>query len=275
MRKFLRLRLMFYVFCILSVAFASGQAKSVLTNSDVAAMIKGNLPESTIVLSIQQSQGSKFDTSPAALIQLKNDGASDKILDAIVLATKPVDSSDRVAVVDAGIRDIPKENFEDVIGYFRVSLVDGAAKKDLKWVPYDSKTYSGKKKIPYAGIFFKKDTYFKIPGSYSDFKVANMSPQFEVTLTSGAKAAAIVNIVKLEVTSTARKIMVAQEGTFRSTKGIRPQDIYEANVEEIRSNAATGFTQYRLTPKTNLKPGEYAIVANGTQFYDFTILPTP
>ena len=265
---------MFYVLLILSVAFASGQAKSVLTNQDVTDMIKGNLPESTIVLSIQHAQGSKFDASPAALIQLKADGATQKILDAIVLGPKPAETADQSIVVN-GINNLPKENFEDVVGYFRVRLADGATTKDLKWVPYDSKTYSGKKKIPYAGIFFKKDTYFKIPGSYSDFKIANMSPQFEVTLTSGAKASAIVNIVRLEVTSTARKIMVAQEGTFRSTKGIRAQDIFESNVEEIRSSAATGFTQYRLTPKTNLKPGEYAIVVNGTQFYDFTILPTP
>lgn len=45
MRKFLRLRLMIYVLFILSVAFASGQAKGVLTNQDISDMLKGGIPE--------------------------------------------------------------------------------------------------------------------------------------------------------------------------------------------------------------------------------------
>jgi hypothetical protein len=50
-------------------------------------MLEAQLPESTIVLSIQNS-GGNFDTSPQSLILLKNKGASARILDAILNSAK-------------------------------------------------------------------------------------------------------------------------------------------------------------------------------------------
>lgn len=77
---------LFTIFMLLvcSVVMAQQEKKS-LTNADIVTMIKAGLPESTIVLSIQQSP-SNFDTSPDALIQLKNQGATAKILDSILQA---------------------------------------------------------------------------------------------------------------------------------------------------------------------------------------------
>jgi len=54
-----------------------------LTNSDVIEMLKAGLPESTILLSIEQTP-SNFDTSTKSLIELKQQGATAKILDALI-----------------------------------------------------------------------------------------------------------------------------------------------------------------------------------------------
>src|ERR1044072_2205524 len=70
------------------------QEKKPLTNNDIVIMVKAGLAESTIILAVQQAPAN-FDTSPDALIQLKNQGASSKILDAVLqaqakkLETKP------------------------------------------------------------------------------------------------------------------------------------------------------------------------------------------
>jgi hypothetical protein len=56
-----------------------------LTNQDVIKMLKAGLPENTIVLAIQKSSN-KFDTSPDALIALKEAGATQKVLNAILQA---------------------------------------------------------------------------------------------------------------------------------------------------------------------------------------------
>lgn len=206
-------------------------------------------------------------------MQLKADGATDKVLNAIIVAGNPpstATSSNR-SVIDTGINSVPKATAEDVVGYFSVSLIEGTEKRSMKWVPFNSKTYSGKTMIPYVGIFFKKDVYNKMPGKTSDFSVRNRLPDFELTLMSGVQASAVVHIVKLEETETARKIMVAQQGKFRSTSGLRTKDIVPSTIAEIRSSPTTGFTLYSLKPNSELRAGEYAIVVNGTQFYDFSI----
>jgi hypothetical protein len=61
------------------------QEKMPLTNEDVVLMIKADLAENLIVLAIQSSP-SKFDTSPKALIELKTNGATNRILEAILKA---------------------------------------------------------------------------------------------------------------------------------------------------------------------------------------------
>ncbi len=54
-----------------------------LTNSDVVTMLKGGLPESTIIIAVKR-RPALFDTSPSALIDLKNQGATAGVLDAMM-----------------------------------------------------------------------------------------------------------------------------------------------------------------------------------------------
>ena len=61
--------------------------KQPLTNADVISMLEAQLPESTIVLAIQNS-GGNFDISPQSLILLKNKGATARILDAMLNSGK-------------------------------------------------------------------------------------------------------------------------------------------------------------------------------------------
>jgi hypothetical protein len=68
----------------LSVPF-SGQTPTdnALTNADVVKMVKAGVPEGIIVREIQMSR-TDLGTSPAALIDLKKNGASEKILGAVL-----------------------------------------------------------------------------------------------------------------------------------------------------------------------------------------------
>jgi hypothetical protein len=63
----------------------SEQSKRPLTNMDVRKMVKSGMGEQTILLAIEQGP-TKFDISPEALVQLKNAGASDALLNAMLLA---------------------------------------------------------------------------------------------------------------------------------------------------------------------------------------------
>jgi hypothetical protein len=70
----------------LFTGFALAQNKDKpLTNDDVVAMVKGGLPETTIVNAIN-AQDSNFDVSATALIKLKQQAVNAKIMDAMLAA---------------------------------------------------------------------------------------------------------------------------------------------------------------------------------------------
>jgi hypothetical protein len=64
-------------------ALAQAPADHVLTNADVAKMVKAGVPESIVVREIQMSR-TDFGTSPTALIDLKKQGASEAVLGAVL-----------------------------------------------------------------------------------------------------------------------------------------------------------------------------------------------
>ena len=62
---------------------AQAPTDNVLTNADIVKMMKAGLPESIILREIRMSN-TDFATSPAALIELKKQGASERILGAVL-----------------------------------------------------------------------------------------------------------------------------------------------------------------------------------------------
>jgi hypothetical protein len=61
------------------------QAQKPLTNDDVVKMVKGGLPDSTVVSAIQASPVN-FDISPDALISLRSAGIAGPVMDAMIAA---------------------------------------------------------------------------------------------------------------------------------------------------------------------------------------------
>lgn len=64
-------------------ASTTNTANKPLTNADVIAMVKGGLAESTVLLAIQQD-ARNFDTSPQALLALKNAGVSSTVIETML-----------------------------------------------------------------------------------------------------------------------------------------------------------------------------------------------
>jgi hypothetical protein len=81
--------------CAVTVSF--GQTQKPITNADIVNMTKQNFDPSLIVKDIQTSN-TDFDTSPQALIDLKNAGVDKSVLDAMLSAqaTKPSSAVDAV-----------------------------------------------------------------------------------------------------------------------------------------------------------------------------------
>ena len=80
------LQLVFFVVLVLVLPvpfLAQASTDNGLTNADVVRMVKAGIPESIILREIQASKGG-LSTNAAALIELKNQGASERVLDAVL-----------------------------------------------------------------------------------------------------------------------------------------------------------------------------------------------
>jgi len=84
------------------------QAQSALSNADVVQMVKAGASENSILNSIDQ-QGSQFSTGASSLIEMKNTGANEHILMAMVRKGPPPDealnSDSVIRLVRAGFTD--------------------------------------------------------------------------------------------------------------------------------------------------------------------------
>jgi hypothetical protein len=71
------------IFLLALPVLAQAPSNNVLTNADIVKMMKAGLPEGIILREIRMSN-TDFATSPAALIELKKQGASERILGAVL-----------------------------------------------------------------------------------------------------------------------------------------------------------------------------------------------
>ena len=91
----------FILALLLAVPLASLAAP--LTNQDVITLVKGGLGEATILQAIDTSEPA-FDTSATGLVQLKNGGVSDTVIQRILAraSAKPVATPTAAAAAAAG-----------------------------------------------------------------------------------------------------------------------------------------------------------------------------
>jgi len=80
--------LIFVAFSVCAVTASLGQTQKPVTNADIVTMTKQGFDPSLIVKDIQSSV-THFDTSPQALIDLKNAGVAESVLEAMLAAKNP------------------------------------------------------------------------------------------------------------------------------------------------------------------------------------------
>jgi hypothetical protein len=62
----------------------SALAVSAMNNNDVVKMVKAELDDDTVILAISSAKSAEFDTSASALVELKNKGVSQPVIQAIL-----------------------------------------------------------------------------------------------------------------------------------------------------------------------------------------------
>ncbi len=86
-------RMNWMVLAALLASVAAPAQQPAYTNADVLNMIRANLPENTVVEEIKRladTGQASFDISPAALVQLRQQGASEQVLNVLIWAETEV-----------------------------------------------------------------------------------------------------------------------------------------------------------------------------------------
>jgi hypothetical protein len=211
-----------------------------LNNADVANMTKAGLPETTIILAIQlasQRESTNFDTSAGALIELKRQGATEKILNAVLWA-QPLGSvpepKSRELSAAPGLPAQPGVYYRSSSGWI-------AAPSFLLWPPLMA---------PWdvAIGFARKDYSITLPGLYAQLQVAEPKPVFYLRESQSGAAG---QLLQLATRKDHRELRLTAGDIFTTEVGYRPSDLQDVEFEALAPNVFT------VRPKSALGTGEY------------------
>jgi hypothetical protein len=220
-------------------------AQQPLSNDSVIKMVKAGLDDNTIVTMIQ-SQPGQYNLSADALVALKNDGVSDKLLGAMAArnAQPSIPSAPGAAPAATNLYDdLDVGVYHDVKGTWTV-----VATEQVNW-----KTGGVLKSLATDGIV-KGDVNGRLKGAESSTKL-NTPLEFLIKTPDGVEATDF-QLVHLHQKSDAREFRTVTGGVFHASGGsVRDAVAFEQS--KIAKHT------YKATLPANLAPGEYAFLAPG------------
>jgi hypothetical protein len=238
----------------LAITSANAQIKP-LTNDDVVQMTKAGFDEQTIVKAISANDPG-FDTSAQGLLVLKNAGVTKPVLDAILDRGKnnagAVASNGNAETAPEPVPGLPREPgayYKGTGGWVRLQNAPSPATKTkgmfmVNIVPGSS--------MKFMYVYRGKEGSIEVPEHMPTFYVRDL-----------AKWGRDVDIVQLEVKKNTREVRGASISMFSTKNG--PEHVSDAVVSRLSEHVV------RITPKANLKNGEYLLGVGEGNIYDFGI----
>jgi hypothetical protein len=252
-----------------------------LTNDDVVKMVKSGLAESTILLLIQQN-ATKFDTSAQAIISLKEQGVSQKILDAMLTVSSnkvPSHNTDSIASKE-NLPDVPEKS-----GFYY--------KGNDKWLELVMPDLAVKGRGAGSVLLgISSKTAISFGNSQAALRISGNKPVFYLRASDVDEAEMAKRRQNLGLADTViifrgdgldyRYLYFFPLEQKKNNREVRVifnlrtgQTGYPANIAIETTVTQLSKTLYSVTPKVDLKPGEYMLSGGfGSPIgFDFSILP--
>jgi hypothetical protein len=241
---------------LLALAIAAGNAQTKpLTNDDIVQMTKAGFDEQTIVKAITANKPD-FDTSAQGLLVLKNAGVTKPVLDAILDRENnkagAAASSGNAEIAPEPVPGLPREPgayYKGASGWVRLQNAPSPETKTkgifmANIVPGSS--------MKFVSVYRGKEGSIEVSERMPTFYVRDL-----------AKWGRDVDIVQLEVKKNTREVRGASMSMFSMKNG--PEHVADAVVSQLSEHVV------RITPKSNLKNGEYLLGVGDGHIYDFGI----
>lgn len=224
------------------VLAALALCQDTLNNDAVVKMAKAGLSDTIIITTIQSGQA-KFSTSPNDLVQLKQQGISDKVIEAMMARATAAPATTATMTLDA---DIPQGL--DVGIYFRkAGKWEEMLPEVVNW-----KTGGVVKNIASAGIV-KGDVNGHVNGPHSRNSTA--SPVDVLIYAPEGTAITEYQLVHLHEQKDSREFRTVTGGVMHVSGGAT-RDLLPFDGKKVASR------MYKVS-LANLEPGEYAFLPPG------------
>jgi hypothetical protein len=236
--------------CILAVGVfqpcgvKAEEAGEPLQNADVVGMMKAGLPERTVIFVIQLATERgpvNFDTSTAALIELRQQGASGDILNAILWAQQVAGAPLRKKSAEvSSAPGLPNQS-----GLYHRSPAGWVAlPSSLVWPPL-----MAPRKV-LAGFRHNYDFGIPLSALHATRQIADRQPTFHVRdFRSGERW----QILQLAIKKDQRELRMVYRDTFPSEITFQPGTMRQVELERVADDVFT------VRPNAALDPGEYLL----------------
>lgn len=214
-------------------------------NADVIKLLEAGMPESVVIGSIEKSSP-RFDTSAAALIRLKEKGATPAILKAVLNSGQPVPKSN----ASSGVKATSSDRNPEVVSM----IVDGHENAMQYIIPQQR---SGLRALGFGGVAI----YAQLSGEHAQLKISSGMPEFIVSVPKNAQPQNYLTLANFKAGKNVREVLIGG-GYISYSTGITKDRVRAVKIDvlEDQSMAREGFVLVKVTPEAPLKAGEYALV---------------
>jgi hypothetical protein len=223
----------------------------VITNQDVIKLLDAKMPEDVILQAIVNGQN-KFDTSPAALIKLREKGASPLILKAIL---NPAEFASKPSTV-AGKTAANKPAANESSNPEEVAMLINGSESNMQYIIPQMRTAS--RAFGLGGVA----TYASLNNSAAQKRINSSLPEFIVSVPKNAQAPNYLTLASFVVRDNGNREVLIGGGFLSYSSGIHKDRVIPVRTEALanQAKAREGFILYKVTPEKELAKGEYALV---------------
>jgi hypothetical protein len=239
-----------------------------LTNSDVVSMVQAGLPESTVVMAIKQSPVG-FDTAPMTLIDLKKQGISPAILEAMMQAQSGSASApgrERTgnplldAYADSQLQTAESAQYNEPWleqNGKKVPLHRAATRIDVSMGQVTKQVLLFSPKSKYLMVIDSAKSKTRLSGS--------PSAVYFRSINTGLGGACGVVKLTAESDKNRRRVGITSMVWTTATKFSPPECEIQGTVEDVDGG------MQKITFSEPLAPGEYGLVVGMGMVYDFAV----
>lgn len=225
----------------------------VLTNQDVIKLLDAKMPEDVILQAIVSGQ-TKFDTSPTALIKLREKGATATILKAMLNPAEfgKANQTASKEKAGAGAKAIANESSNPE----EVAIVVNGTEANMQYIIPQVRTAS--RAFGFGGVA----TYASLNGSTAQRRIASNTPEFIVSVPKNAQAPNYLTLANFVIRDNGSREVLIGGGFLSYSTGIHKDRVIPVRTEALanQTKARDGFILYKVTPEKELAKGEYALV---------------